>query len=107
MTSQVNSLIDIGTELKDFFDRLKKEEQKKAVRQFLHAIDSGDRDEQEIRNILSRLETAISDLTLCISVAQAGLTGTLENSLYVEIGILTETNGKIKNIIGQELMLAK
>ena len=103
---QIQAVIEVAEELRDFFDKIKAEQQRKAVRQFFHALKSGDNDDVELVGIFDRLDRARLELVLRISLAQVGLIGNLQDGFSVAFGILKETNANVKQVLGCDLDLA-
>ncbi len=102
---QVTAIIGVAETLKSFFDRLAAEQQRKAISQFFHALKSGDKDDRELEGILKRLDRARDELVLRISVAQVGLVGNLKDDFHVAFDILRETNRKVNEVLGTNLVL--
>jgi hypothetical protein len=102
---QVTAIIIVAEELKSLFDRLAAEQQKKAISQFFHALKSGDKDDRELEGILKRLDRARDELVLRISVAQVGLVGNLKDGFRVVFDVLMETNKKVNEVLGTNLVL--
>lgn len=103
---QLVTIVYIAEELRSFFNRLEAMQRHKAMRRFAHALAVGDREEAELTNILSRLESSRNELVLRISVAQVGLMGNLNEGFKVSANVLMDTNRKCKMILGRELALA-
>jgi hypothetical protein len=103
---QLHALIEAAEELKGFFDKIKAEQQKKAIKQFFHALKSGDKDDIELAGIFDRLDRARLELVLRISMAQVGLIGNLQDGFRVAFGVLQETNKNVKKVLGRDLDLA-
>jgi len=102
---QVTDIIGAAETLKSFFDRLAAEQQRKAISQFFHALKSGDKDDRELEGILRRLDRARDELVLRISVAQVGLVGNLKDGFRVAFDVLMETNRKVNEVLGTNLVL--
>jgi hypothetical protein len=103
---QLQAIVEVAEELKDFFDKIKSEQQRKAIRQFFHALKSGDKDDIELAEIFDRLDRARLELVLRISLAQVGLIGDLQDGFRVAFGVLQETNKNVKQVLGRDLDLA-
>jgi hypothetical protein len=103
---QLQAIIEVAEELRDFFDKIKSEQQRKAIRQFFHALKSGDKDDTELAAIFDRLDRARLELVLRISMAQVGLIGNLQEGFCVAFGVLQETNTNVKQVLGRDLNLA-
>jgi hypothetical protein len=103
---QLHAIIEAAEELRDFFDKIKAEQQKKAIRQFFHALRSGDKDDIELAGIFDRLDRARLELVLRICMAQVGLIGSLQDGFHVAFGVLEETNKNVKKVLGRDLDLA-
>ena len=105
VVQQVRAITGVAEEMKVFFDRLAIGQQKSTAAQFMHALKSGAKEDGELRGILDRLDRAKAELVLRISVAQVGLVGNLRNGFRVAFGVLTETNDKVKQVLGINLAL--
>ena len=103
---QVRATIEVTEDLRDLFDKIKSEQQRKAITQFFHALKSGDKDDKELAKIFDRLDRARLDLVLRISLAQVGLIGNLQDGFRVAFGVLQETNQNVKQVLGRDLDLA-
>jgi len=104
---KVREIIKVAEELRDFFETLQVQQQKRAARRFMHAIASGAKEEKELEGILSRLDSERDDLILRISVAQVGVVGNLDDGFRVVVNILREINEKVKDKLGVDLVIAK
>lgn len=102
---QMKVVGDVAAELKLFFDRLTALQQRRTVTQFFHMLASGDADDHELQGILDRLDRANQDLGLRISVAQVGLLGDLQDGFRVAHGVLMQTNGRVRDVLGMNLAL--
>jgi chromosome segregation ATPase len=107
VAQQVTTIGEVAEELRAFLDELAAEQQKKASRQLIHALKSGDKEDKQLQGILDRLDRARDELVLRISVAQVGLVGNLKDGFRVAFGVLTETNEKVKEVLGTNLVLAE
>lgn len=103
---QVTAIIDVAEELKDVLETLRKRQEKSAGRQIMHAITARDEDEKQISSIVSRVDSARSELTLRIVVAQVGLIGSLSDGFRVASLTLAEVNEKVNSCLGTNLVLA-
>ncbi|KAI9775232.1 MAG: hypothetical protein M1839_001350 [Geoglossum umbratile] len=103
---QLQAIIEVADELKHFFDKIRAEQQRKAIRQFFHELKSGDKDDIELAKIFDRLDKARLELVLRISLAQVGLIGNLDDGFHVAFSVLQETNKNVKQILGRDLPLA-
>ncbi|KUJ16933.1 uncharacterized protein LY89DRAFT_782172 [Mollisia scopiformis] len=90
-----------------FFDKLQAEQKKSGVRQFAHALKSGDKEDQELAGIVSRLSNARQELSLRVSVVNVGLTGNVNDGFQVAQQVLIETNENVRKVLGIQLMLAE
>lgn len=107
VAQQVTAIVGVGGELKSFFNRLAAEREKKPLPQFIHVLKSGDKDDKELQGILDRLDRARDELALRILVAQVGLVGNLKDGFHVAFDVLLETNEKVKEVLGTNLVLAE
>lgn len=103
---QLQAIVEVAEELSGFFNKIKAEQERQAIRRFLHALKSGDKDDIELSAIFNRLDSARLELVLRISLAQVGLIGNLQDGFSVALGVLQETNANVKQIIGRDLTLA-
>ena len=103
---QLQAIIERVEELRGFFDKIKSEQQRKAIPQFLHALKSRNSDDKELAGIFNRLDRARLELTLRISVAPVGLIGNLQEGFCVAFDVFQETNTKVKQVLGRDLNLA-
>ena len=103
---QIRATIEVTEDLRDLFNKIKSEQQRKAITQFFHALKSGDKDDKELVKIFDRLDRVRLDLVLRISLAQVGLIGNLQDCFRVAFGVLQETNQDVKQALGRDLDLA-
>jgi hypothetical protein len=103
---QLQAIVKVAEELSGFFNKIKAEQERQAIRRFLHALKSGDKDDIELSAIFKRLDSARLELVLRISLAQVSLIGNLQDGFSVAIGVLQQTNVNVKQIIGRDLTLA-
>lgn len=103
---QLQTLIEVAEELKDLFDKIEAEQQRKTIRQLFHAIKSGDDDDIKLAGIFDRLDRARLELVLRISLAQVGLIGNLQDGFRVALSVLQETSTNVKRVLGRDLELA-
>lgn len=94
-------------ELQSFFDVLTAKQQKGSIPQLLHSIKSGDKEDKQLADILDRLDRARDLLVLQISVAQVGVMGNLKDGFRVALGVLMDTNQKVHEMVGANLVLAE
>jgi chromosome segregation ATPase len=104
---QVQGITEVAEELQSFLDKLATEQRKRSISQVIHAIKSGDKEDKQLADILDRLDRARDLLVLQISVAQVGVTGNLRDGFRVALGVLMETNKKVNEILGTNLVLAE
>jgi hypothetical protein len=88
-----------------FFDGLTSQQQRKMIAQFAHALKTGDKEDRELQGILDRLDRARDGLVVRILVAQVGVVGNLQDGFRVAFGVLTETNEKVRQVLGTNLAL--
>lgn len=103
---QVTTIIDVAEELRDVLGTLRKRQEKSSRRQMIHAVAAGNEDEKRIASIFSRVDSARSELTLRIVVAQVGLIGSLSSGFRVASLTLAEVNDKVNSCLGTNLVLA-
>ncbi|KAG8162431.1 hypothetical protein KVR01_008196 [Diaporthe batatas] len=103
---QVTAIIDVAEELRDVLKTLRERQEKSSGRQMMHAITAGNEDEKKIAGIVSRVDSARSELTLRIMVAQVGLIGSLSDGFRVASLTLAEVNAKVNSCLGRDLVLA-
>ncbi|KAI1325821.1 hypothetical protein F5Y16DRAFT_254213 [Xylariaceae sp. FL0255] len=95
----------IGEELRSFFEKLARGQQRSRVAQFAHALKIGDKDERDLQEILGRLDRARDLLSMRIQTAQVGLEGNLQDGFRVAFDVLTETNNRVQQVLGINLAL--
>lgn len=105
--SQVGAITADAEKLKELLETLQKRQEKSSGRQLMHAITAGDEEEKKITSIVSRLDSAKSELTLRIVVAQVGLIGTLNDGFRVASLTLAEVNDKVSSCLRTDLVLAE
>lgn len=103
---QVTSITEIGEELNDFLEQLRRVQEKSSMRQFMHAVKSGDEEDKQLAIIVSRMDNARSGLILCIEVAQVGLVGNLNDGFRVASQTLVDVSQKVYDCLGRNLVLA-
>ncbi|KAH8747740.1 hypothetical protein F5883DRAFT_436983, partial [Diaporthe sp. PMI_573] len=67
----------------------------------------GDKDDKQLEDTVRRLDRARDQLVLRISVAQVGLVGNLKDGFSVAYGVLLDTNRKVREVLGINLVLAE
>lgn len=105
--AQVAAITKIIEELQTFFDRLRRDQEKHKIRQFAHALNSGDRDDKELAGILTRLSGERQELIMGISVVHVGITGNLQDGFQVAQKVVMEINETVKNALGIQLLIAQ
>lgn len=83
--TQIEAITNIMEELKTFFDRLYRDQEKNKIQQSTHALDSDDRDDRELAGTLTRLSGERQELMTRISVVHIGIhvTGNLHDGFQV------------------------
>jgi hypothetical protein len=104
---QVDVIINIATEMKLFFDMLEAKQKKSGIRQFAHALKSGDKDDEDLSGIVTRLSSAREELILRVSVVNVGLTGNVNDGFQVAQHVVMEINENVKRMLGTQLVLAE
>lgn len=102
---QVQVITDRAGELSRYFAKLANQQQRSPTSQFAHALKTGNNDDKELQKILERLDRARDLLAMRILVAQVGLVGNLQDGFRVAFGVLAETNEKVKQVLGTNLVL--
>lgn len=105
--AEVSTITTIMGELKRFFDGLRVEQEKSKLRQFGHAIRSGDKDDKKLTDIVGQLSGARQELVLRISVVHVGLTGNLQDGFQVAQRVVMEINENVKRALGTQLRIAE
>ncbi|RYP47144.1 hypothetical protein DL768_006754 [Monosporascus sp. mg162] len=103
---QLRAITELSEELRVCLDRLAADQQRKPISQFIHVLSSGDKDDKELQGILDRLDRTRNELTLRISMAQVGLVGNLRDGFRIALSVLMETNKKVNQVLGINLVLA-
>jgi uncharacterized protein YoxC len=104
---QVRCITEVAKELQSFLGMLAVEQRKRSTSRLVHAIKSGDKEDRQLADILDRLDRARDLLVLQISVAQVGVIGNLNDGFRVTFGVLMETNDKVNEMLGINLVLAE
>jgi hypothetical protein len=104
---QVRGIAEVAEELRSFLDTLAAEGQKRSITQLIHSIKSGDKEDKQLADILDRLDRARDLLVLRVSVAQVGVMGNLKDGFRVACGVLMDTNKKVNEVLGTNLVLAE
>ncbi|KAE8440466.1 hypothetical protein EG329_007577, partial [Mollisiaceae sp. DMI_Dod_QoI] len=104
---QVVAIVDISTEMNLLFDKLQAEQKKSAVRQFTHALNSGDKEDKELVDLVNRLSNARQELILRVSVVNVGLIGNVNDGFQVSQHVVMEINENVKRVLGTQLVLAE
>jgi hypothetical protein len=107
VSQQVKTIISVAEDLKAFLERRQAEQQRKAIQRFTHALNSGDRDDKELDDMLRQLGSAKDELVLRITLTQVGLLGNIKDGFSVVVNQLIETNKKVNETLGKELVLAQ
>ncbi len=103
----MQGITEVAKELESFLGALAAEQQKRSTSRLVNAIKSGDKGDKQLADILDRLDRARDLLGLQISVAQVGVTGNLNDGFRVAFGVLMETNKKVNEILGTNLVLVE
>ncbi|KAK8105229.1 hypothetical protein PG999_008588 [Apiospora kogelbergensis] len=97
VAQQLTVIIGVAEDLKKLYDSLWG---KSRVSVFFSIFLLGDKDGQQLDEILRRLSAAREELLLRISVALVGLVGNLKDGFQVASDVLFETNEKFKQLAG-------
>ena len=103
---QVAKVHKIAQELEDFLGEMAKRQTKSATRQYIHAMASGKRNENEIVGILDRLDRTKHELGIRIQVAQVGITGTLRDGFVAVLPTIQRTDLNVQRVLGARLSVA-
>ncbi|KAJ0161925.1 hypothetical protein CTA2_5394 [Colletotrichum tanaceti] len=103
---QVRSITRCLKELHEFFEKLQATFQKGKVKNYMHALTTGDADENELARRITRLDGARAELLTRISVVHVGLTGNIHDGFKVALQVLEETNASVQQVLGLNLVLA-
>lgn len=103
--TQVKTVTVVTEELKAFLDHLSELQQRKPTTRLLHALRAGDKEDEELKDILSRLDRSNNELGKRIQLAQVGLVGNLQDGFKVAYGVLVKTDKKVNEILGVGLAL--
>lgn len=104
---QIKYIVKVEQELQAFCDRLQAQQAKGTVHKYAHALKSGDEDDKELADILTKLQNARSELHLRISVINVGLVGNLQDGFQVARSTLQTTNALLRQGLGVTLALAE
>jgi len=103
---QVRVIVSIAQELKDFLDSLAAWQTKSKSRQYMHALASGERDENTVNNILGHLDRAKADLNMRITTAHVGLSGTMRDGFAAALAIVQSVDQNVQKVLGERLAIA-
>lgn len=104
---KIRQIVTVEEELQTFFHCLQAEQARGPVRQYMHALTSGDEDHEQLAKILTRLGNAKAELHLRISVVNVGLVGNLQDGFQVAWRTLERTNTLLRHGLGVTLALVE
>lgn len=104
---QINQILAVSKDLDDFFKRLQEMQEKSKMRNMIHALTSGDKDDEELQGILARLNHAQAELHLRISTVHVGITGNLGDGFEVAFKVVQDTNEQVRKVLRLNLQLAE
>jgi hypothetical protein len=96
-------LVNIEAIAKKLVSRLKTmdPEQKGAMRQFVHQLAYGSKDEKALAGIMNELSRAKSSLGLRLQVANVGLTRTVENTITANAEVISRIDILLQQVFGE------
>ncbi|KAI9898658.1 hypothetical protein N3K66_007018 [Trichothecium roseum] len=98
VTSSLLELEAISKQLVVLLDSLSK--RRSDVRQFMHQLVSGSKDEHDLANIIGELGRAKANISLHIQVANVGLTSTVEKTVMLNSETVKRVDRLIQNTLG-------
>jgi len=104
---QVDQILVVSKDLEAFLKQQQEMQEKSKMRNMMHALTSGDKDEEELQGILTRLGHAQAQLNLRISTVHVGITGSLKDGFEVAFKVVQETNDQVRRVLGVNLLLAE
>lgn len=104
---RIKQIVIVEEELQAFCHRLQTQQARGSVHKYIHALKTGDEDDKELSQILTRLGCARSELHLRISIVNVGLVGNLQDGFQVAWRTLEGTNELLRQGLGVTLVLAE
>ncbi|OIW35572.1 hypothetical protein CONLIGDRAFT_676487 [Coniochaeta ligniaria NRRL 30616] len=108
--AQVVRMVEIAKELEDFLHGLiprRPHGGKGKLREYVAELISGSEKERQLAAIMTRMAHARGELLVRISSVHVGLTGGLSDGFQVAFAVLSETNAKVNEVLGLNLILAE
>lgn len=100
VSSELISMKAIGSKLVDYLQVLEPGD-KGSVHQLAHQLVHGSKDEKNLAEIVDQLTRGKINLSLCIQVANVGLTRTAENAIVANTAIITRVNDMLQQVFGE------
>jgi len=96
-------LVNIEATAKKLVDCLKAmdPEQKGAMRQFVHQLAYGSKDEKALADVMNELSRVKSSLGLRLQVANVGLTSIVENTITANAEVISRINKLLQQVFGE------
>ena len=98
---ELGRIKDLSQELLTFLKRLDPGD-KSVPRQIAHQLTSGSKDARDFEDIVKRINTAKTNLSLHIQIAGVGLSCDGQNNLVANTAKISELDQTIKTLIGDE-----
>ncbi|WYZ39393.1 hypothetical protein EsH8_III_001307 [Colletotrichum jinshuiense] len=105
--AQIEGMKKVLLDLKSFLIKLQENQQKGKMRNFIHALTSGDADDKHLASVLDQLQTTRGELLTRISVVNVGLSGNLQDGFKVALKVLQDTNVRVRQVLGIHLSFAE
>jgi division protein CdvB (Snf7/Vps24/ESCRT-III family) len=103
---QVQKIIDLGKGLQRQLDTFAAQLTRSKTKQYTHAIFSGDKDERELENAMTRLDRAKADLNAMIVTTQVGLSGSMRAGFEVALAVVQRVDMNVRRVLGERLCMA-
>ena len=107
MCKELDRLVTVLQALQEFHCKLEANSRKPEMRQFFHALKEGDREDEELKSILSQLRAAQDKLAIRIQIINVGLTGSQRDGFRVAVGILRRVDANVIKVLGEGLRIAR
>ncbi|KAF2266730.1 hypothetical protein CC78DRAFT_124338 [Lojkania enalia] len=99
-------IVNLGKELQRQLDVLAAQLERSKVKQYTHALISGERGEKDLDNAMTRLDRAKADFTARILTAHVGISGTMRTGFIAAMAIIQRVDQNVQRILGQRLAVA-
>ncbi|KAF7538843.1 hypothetical protein G7054_g2574 [Neopestalotiopsis clavispora] len=103
----VQRIVQVLGALKAIFDQIEDVQRKSGMRQFIHAIKSGEDVEKDLVQTMTLLSSTREELIVRISLVHVGLSGNLNDGFRIASNVIVETNENVKRVLGTQLAIAQ